>query len=104
VVILAASSALFAFGPARLRFWNCRDVAERPTIRAAVDTYYASCWDHPDRYERPYDGRPDGVEYQAWHEFKELVALFDHGAPRFVIVGRRTSGSGWVVVSVGSGP
>ena len=101
VVIVAAGGLLVAFGPARFRFWHCRDGTAQPTVRAALDSYYEHCWNKADRFDGPWEFSRAGSSYEDWYAVKQLYNL-DDGL--FVNVGRKAAASGWVVLGEGTGP
>jgi len=75
---------------------------EQPTIDKALDSYYRNCWDQPDRFGKQYDSSAEGSGH--WYRVKELDAIYSDTKHRFVLVGRRTPNSGWIVISEGTGP
>jgi hypothetical protein len=96
-VASAGATTLVALGPAALRPWRCHHVVEQPSVHAAVDAYYASCWDSPQHLSTPERGQfgpssADGVAYA------ELSVDRGDGNVRFLWVVKQSKDSGWRVL------
>ena len=109
VVLVVGAALLVAFGPARLRPWQCRDITSAESPRGALDAYYAACWNRPAVHGEPIDegAVPAGALHggQPWHHVVEFSVEYDDGGIRFLIVGQRSAGDDWrPVQGEGTGP
>jgi hypothetical protein len=109
VVALTASGALIAFGPARLRPWECHDLKYAGTPKDTVAAYYAACWNRPTVSSEPADegAAPAGTvgDGRAWHHLVEFSVQYHSGDTRFLLVGQRQPGDSWrPVEGEGTGP
>jgi hypothetical protein len=106
--LVVAAGLLVALGPARLRPWQCRDIRSAGSARAALDAYYAACWDRPAVDGEPIDQgfAPAGaIHGGAWHHLVEFSVRYDDGGIRFLIVGQKSEGDDWrPVQGEGTGP
>jgi hypothetical protein len=104
LVVVVAVGAAAAFGPPRFRPWRCHHTVERSTAKGAVDAYYESCWQRPQRFDA-FDGNGDVFSpYSDWYDVDEFSAYYSDGKLRFLMVGRRSAESPWIVMGEGTGP
>lgn len=99
-VVIVALGLLIAFGPARVRPWECRDRSPATTARGAVDAYYAACWRQPTVQEPPTDlgagaAGNAGEGYGGWGHLVEYTVRYDDGRRRFLLIGQRRAGERW---------
>lgn len=78
---------------------------ERPTPRAAVQAYYASCWNGPKHLAGPREAGTDEASGASWFALDEFAVEYAEGKTRFLFVGQRSQHSGWTVLPAeNSGP
>lgn len=94
-----------AFGPARLRLWECHSTGYAATARGALNAYYAACWDHP----RVQGVGPEPANFfgdgRLWYQVVEFMVVHAGGRIGFIAAGQPSAGARWRTVGgEGSGP
>jgi len=109
-LVLVALGALVAFGPARLRPWDCRESASASTAPAAVNAFYDSCSDPPGSVTPLVVTRGPGRGVQtpngdSFTDLQDFSVRYDDGRVKFLLVGRHEPDGAWrVIQGEGTGP
>jgi hypothetical protein len=104
-VLVAVLVAVSLVGLGRLSAnarW-CRHGGVGGSPRSALDDYQRWCLDRPHVSGGPYDAGYGANGYQGWYEVREFAVQYGR-TTRFVLVGHRTTGDAWHVITEGTGP